>query len=142
MEALSYRAGRVIGQGRFAGIGLVGGGMKIAIKWATLATLFLLAACAFPMRDPSRLAAIKAESRLLMATKWPKSVVPRDRWPKMIASLEPDLAMVPPNGVDIIVKMHLDGGWGYYAPLSSRARLEPEGRFSDLGRGVYWRHPY
>lgn len=77
-----------------------------------------------------------------MATKWPKSVVPRDRWPKLIASLQPDLAMVLPDGADIIVKMHLDGGWGYYVPRNPRAQPEPEDRFSDLGQGVYWHHPY
>ena len=103
----------------------------------------LLGGCAFPTHDPSKLKAIEAESRILMARPAGASeTVPESRWPRAIASLDPELVYVFPDGVDIVVKGQMDGGWGYFVPRDRRTPPVPEAGYSDLGHGVYWHHPY
>ncbi len=109
-----------------------------------LATLALLAGCAFPTDDRSTLEAIRAESLILMKD-WPTRTyadVPKDRWPHAIAKLEPEIVIVTPDGVDIITKPYFDGGWGYFVPAEGHRPPEPAGRYSALAEGVYWFHPY
>lgn len=109
-----------------------------------LAALTLLTGCTRPTRDESALKAIKAESQILMVTQPTKTyaTVPKSRWPFIIASLNPEGVTVFPDGVDIVIKPYFDGGWGYFVPRSEREPPKPVGRFSELGQGVYWYHPY
>lgn len=112
--------------------------------FAALAALLLLASCAFPTRNPSVLKAIKADSEKLMRT-WSTTsggTVPKGEWPPSIAKLEPEFVTVYPDGVDIMTKPYFDGGWGYFVPRSDREPPEPAGRYSELGQGIYWYHPY
>jgi hypothetical protein len=111
---------------------------------ALLAPIILLAGCTGPTRDRSTLKAIKAESATLMAAHptGGNMRVPKSRWPHVIASLEPELVIVNPDGVDILAKPYFDGGWGYFVPRNERQAPQPEGRFSQLDRGIYWYHPY
>ena len=112
--------------------------------FAVLAALTLLTSCTRPTRDQSVLKAIKAESRMLMATRptTTYAAVPKRQWPPAIASLRPQSVTIFPNGVDIMTKPYFDGGWGYFVPPGKRGPPEPKGRFSAVGQGVYWYHPY
>jgi hypothetical protein len=113
-----------------------------AVLAIAVAALF---GCTRPTADKSTLKAIKAECQLLMKTQ-PIEIypgVPKSRWPQVIASLKPESVTVSQRGVDILVRPYFDGGWGYFVPRSKRD--EPPagwGRYSDLGQGVYWFHPY
>jgi hypothetical protein len=69
-------------------------------------------------------------------------VVPESQYLPVIASLEPVEVTVSRDGVDILTKPFLDGGWGYFVPRSARYRPNFPQRYSDLGEGVYWYHPY
>jgi hypothetical protein len=69
-------------------------------------------------------------------------LVPKSRWPRVIASLRPEFVSIYPDGVDIMTKPYFDGGWGYFVARNERKPPEPAGRFSALGVGVYWYHPY
>jgi hypothetical protein len=68
--------------------------------------------------------------------------VPKARWPRVIASLEPDFVSIHPDGVHITAKAYFDGGWGYFVPRRERHLPEPSDRFEEVGQGVYWWHPY
>ncbi len=68
--------------------------------------------------------------------------VPKDKWPHTIASLNPMWITIFANGCDIQIKPMFDGGWGYFVPRTKSIPPAHEGRFSDLGYGVYWYHPY
>jgi hypothetical protein len=118
---------------------------SIAAAFALLAALFLLGGCAWPTHDPRKLKAIRAEAQVLMKT-YPTRTdfvdVLKMRWPPVIARLEPELVLVAPDGVHILVKPYFDGGWGYFVPKNERELPDPPGRFSNLGQGVYWWHPY
>lgn len=110
---------------------------------AALTAFALLAGCARPTDDQSDLKAIKAESQALMTRiADTDAVVPRSRWPRVIASLNPKGVTVHQDGVDIMIKPYFDGGWGYFVPKDGRKAPQPEGRYSMLGHGVYWYHPY
>jgi hypothetical protein len=112
--------------------------------FVALAALTLLAGCAWPSRDPAVLKAIRAESELLMAT-WPadrREDVPQARWPRTIAQLEPEWVRVTPQGVDILVKAQMDGGWGYFVAPRHPTLGRPGRPMTDLGDGVYWYAPY
>lgn len=109
-----------------------------------LAALALLTGCERPTHDPAALRAIRAEAKTLMETQ-PADAdtsLPESRWPRVIASLEPDMVQVYPWGVEITVTAYFDGGWGYFVPLDDRVPPEPAGRFSKLEPGIYWYHPY
>ena len=111
---------------------------------AAPAALALLAGCAWSSLDQPELAAIRAESRTLMEAYPTQNYVtiPKSRWPVAIARLEPASVTVFPDGVDIMVKPYFDGGWGYFVPRSEGKPPTPAGRFSAVGQGVYWYHPY
>jgi len=103
----------------------------------------LLAGCAFPTHDPSKLKAIEAESRILVAeAAESKPSLPESGWPPVIASLDAEFVTVRAEGVDILVEPYFDGGWGYFVPKEGRDPAGPPGRYSYLGQGVYWYHPY
>jgi hypothetical protein len=126
--------------------------LRRGAAFAALAiALTLLTGCTRPTHDQSTLKAIKAESQILMLTEQPVTygtvpkvivTVPKSRWPRVIASLKPEWVTVFPDGVDIMIKPFFDGGWGYFVPRSEREPPEPAGRYSELGQGVYWYHPY
>jgi hypothetical protein len=90
------------------------------------------------------LKAIVEESRILMATYAGEEhvSVPEGQWPRTIASLKPDSVTVSGYGVDIMTKPDFDGGWGYMVPRDERIWKPWPERFSDLGQGIYWYHPY
>ena len=110
--------------------------MKNRAISALILMLAPLAACAFPTHDRSTLKQIQAEAGQLMADHWNGSV-PRDRLPKAIARLHPELVLANRDGVDIILKTDFDGGRGYYVPADGKAPPS----FSYLGEGVYWHSP-
>lgn len=110
---------------------------------ALLPILALLATCAQPTRDPSKIKAIRAESLELIAAgpTGAFTTAPKGGWPPAIASLDPDSVSVEPDGVDIMIKPSFDGGWGYYIPRDERNVPRNPGT-SPLGHGVYWHRPY
>jgi len=126
--------------------------LRRGAAFAVLAfALTLLAGCTRPTHDQSTLTAIKAESQILMVTERAVTfgtvtkaivTVPKSRWPRVIASLKPEWVIVDQDGVNIVIKPFFDGGWGYFVPRSEREPPEPAGRYSELGQGVYWYHPY
>jgi hypothetical protein len=112
---------------------------------ALLAALALLAGCAWPTRDQSKLKAIKAESEHLAATHpigpqgWTE--ISQSRWPPVIASLRPHSVTVHEWGVSISTKPYLDGGWGYHVSRYKRELPMPERCYSEPGEGVFWHGP-
>lgn len=102
--------------------------------------------CAFPhpTYDQATLNAVRAESLVLMAAKrtYVGPALPKGQWPPAISSLQPDFIIVSPDSVEIITKAFFDGGWGYHVSRDERDWPEPAERYSKLGRGVYWFHPY
>jgi len=114
------------------------------IRWLALATLALFLGCTRPIDDPSTLEAIQTEAQMLinnMPMKASESL-PRSKWPQVIASLNPESVTVHTDGVDVLIKPNFDGGWGYFIPINEEKILEPKGRFTTIGQGVYWYHPY
>lgn len=123
------------------GVKKIHSGVASAVLASALA---LLAGCERPTHDQSLLAAINAEARMLMLAHPAETstTVPKRQWPYAIASLEPERVTVYPDGVDISTKPYFDGGWGYFVSRDERESPEPTGRFSKLGQGIYWYHPY
>jgi hypothetical protein len=107
-----------------------------------LAAVSLLGGCAWPTSDAVKLAAIEAESRMLMKAFPHQAEVPQAQWPRAIASLEPDFVSIYADGVHITARADFDGGWGYFVPRQAGYVPEPAGRFRQLRKGVYWWHPY
>ncbi|WP_171905760.1 hypothetical protein [Sphingobium phenoxybenzoativorans] len=70
------------------------------------------------------------------------SIIPKGKWPRVIASLHPERVTVLTDGVDILIRPYFDGGWGYFVPSNERDIPEPVGRFARIDRGVYWYQPY
>lgn len=114
------------------------------ISWLTCAALGLLASCARPSHDETTLKAIEIEAQTLIRNSPVKAFTPisKSKWPRVIASLNPESVTVSTEGVDILVRPYFDGGWGYFIPLNEQALPEPKGRFANIGQGVYWYHPY
>ena len=79
---------------------------------------------------------------MLMRANPAGAEVPQSRWPRTIASLEPEFVMIDPDGVHIMTRAYLDGGWGYFVPRTVADLPEPRERFEEAGEGVYWWHPY
>ncbi len=92
-----------------------------------------------PKREPSALQAIHTESQVLLRTHAVGTVkdIPKSRWPRTLSGLAPENVEVSQAGVDILIKPHFDGGWGYFVPRDKHVRLEPAGRYRSLGHGVY-----
>lgn len=112
------------------------------VALAVVAALALLGGCARPTRDPVKLKAIKAEARTLLKTYPTDAEVSKARWPRAIASLEPEFVSINSDGVHITTEPYFDGGWGYFVPRRERSRPEPVGRFEDVGQDVYLWHPH
>ena len=112
---------------------------------AVLLVLAALGGCAWPTHDQSRLAEVKTEAALLVAQHpvnpqgW--ADIPREQWPRAIASLGPRDVTVFRWGVDVTTKPYFDGGWGYDIPTDKRDLPMPAQCYSDLGQGVFWHGP-
>lgn len=103
----------------------------------------LTSGCTWPTRDHSTLTAIKAESLALMrAHPGMNRPIPQHDWPRAIANLQPTFVSVDEQGVDIMMKPAMDGGYGYYVPKNAREVPDPPERYSKLDEGVYWYRPY
>ena len=116
----------------------------LRLTFAALAALALSRGCDWPTRDQATLKAVRAESLALMAA-YPNDThadVPKARWPRTIASLEPEIVWVDWDGVTIMTKPYFDGGWGYFVPVSESEPPEPAERYSKLADGVYWYGPH
>lgn len=112
------------------------------VALAVVAALALVNGCARPIRDPAKLEAIKAEAQLLLKAYPTDTELPEARWPRAVASLEPEFVSINSDGIHITMEPYFDGGWGYFVPRRERSLPEPAGRFEDVGQGVYWWHPY
>ena len=112
---------------------------------AVLLPLTLLSGCPpHPSYNPFVLDAIRAESRVLIATYPTTAIarVPDDRLPPVIASLKPESVTVHRWGVDIMTKPFFDGGWGYQVPRRDKRDLPmlPD-CYSEPSPGVFWHEP-
>jgi hypothetical protein len=124
----------------------VKGCLRIGLPIIILVVLAIYCAFPHPISNQTKLKAIAAESRLLMAThpikapeRW--ADVPEDQWPPAIASLHPELVVVHTWGVDILVKPFFDGGWGYHTGQSKQHLPMLEGCYSEVSQGVFWHGP-
>jgi hypothetical protein len=120
--------------------------LNTTITIAALSAMFLLGSCNRPISDPAKLKAIRAEAQALMNTHRPQQPsmwisVPKEHWPRAIASLRPEGVTVFPWGVDIRVKAGLDGGWGYEVPRRNSDLPMPEACYSEPSEGVFWHGP-
>lgn len=117
---------------------------SLVAGFATVAALTSLSGCARPTLDHSTLKAIRDESEILMKVHRVEAdeEVPQARWPRSIASIEPQMVSINSDGVYITTKAYFDGGWGYFVPRQQRALPEPVERFEEVGQGIYWWEPY
>lgn len=117
---------------------------SLVAGFATVAALTSLSGCERPTHDPSTLKAIRAESEILMKVYRAEAdaAVPQTRWPRSIASIEPQMVSINSDGVYITTKAYFDGGWGYFVPRQQRELPEPVERFEEVGQGIYWWQPY
>ncbi|MEO9131474.1 MAG: hypothetical protein ABI240_09720 [Sphingomonas sp.] len=106
--------------------------------------LALVAGCTRPTHDQAVLKAINGEAQNLMASQPAETPVrvPKNRWPRGIAGLNPEGVTIFSSGVDIKVKAEFDDDWGYFVPRNELESPEPRERFSAIGQGVYWYVPY
>ena len=114
------------------------------VRYAAFAAILALAGCTQPNRDPAKLRTIRSEAQILMAKRQARAFadVPTGQLPSGIANLHPNVVTVYSSGVEIEMKPYFDGGWGYFVPRGAGKLPEPAGRYSALGEGVYWYHPY
>jgi hypothetical protein len=120
--------------------------LSVGRVFAVLAALTLLTGCAFPTHNQSTLKAIKAESKVLMAThsiKSPKgwTEIPKNRLPPVIAGLQPYSVIINQGSVDILIRPDFDGGWGYEVPRNKRGLSMPIECYSEPSEGVFWHSP-
>jgi hypothetical protein len=109
-----------------------------------LAVAALTTGCTRPTHDHATLAAIKAESLVLMQAH-PTEIdhlLPKGDWPHVIASLQPKSVSVDQQGVNIVVKPAMDGGYGYYVLKKGRELPGPPDMYSKLDEGIYWYRPH
>lgn len=100
----------------------------------------------WPISDPVRLKAVRAEALSLMATYSPKpsrsyASLPKRQWPATIASLRPQIVLVDEQGVEILIKPFFDGGWGYQVTRDPRSLPMPRQCYSEVSPGVFWHDP-
>src|SRR5262249_25392078 len=107
---------------------------RTGMAFAAFVAVALLAGCTRPTHDQQVLKAIKAEAQTLMAAPppGPFESLPKYRWPRAIASLEPEFVNVRDDGVDIVTKPYFDGGYGYYIAKYEDEAPEPAGRYERL----------
>lgn len=72
---------------------------------AALAVLAFVSGCERPTHDRIKLAAIEAEAQMLMKASVDANV-DKARWPRTIASLEPEFVMINPDGVHITTRAY------------------------------------
>ena len=110
-----------------------------------LTMLMLLDGCPRPTHDSWTLQQVEGEARGLMATHpvdpakgWAE--VPKNEWPPIIASLDPEMVWRMHGGVRVIVKPFFDGGWGYFIPPRTD-HATPNPCYRRLSESVYWHDP-
>lgn len=115
--------------------------------------VFFAAACAMtiiwmwwrhtPTRSETKLLAISAEARGLMARGWTKDSnrLPTTLWPPTIAGLDPEWVGVSDWGVEVEIESYFDGGWGYDIVPAGKNPPMPIKCYENLGRGIYWHGP-
>lgn len=119
------------------------GWLRIAVPITFLIAIGLYSAFPHPVRDPSQLKALAAESRRLMAAHpiqapGQTAEIPRAEWPAAIAGLNPYAVTVHHGAVEIATKPSFDGGWGYGFAADKRDLPLPAACWSVLGHGIYW----
>jgi hypothetical protein len=119
-------------------------GMRGRLIFVSMIVAALTTGCTRPTHDRPTLAAIKTESAALMRAHPTKldHPLPPTEWPHVIASLQPTFVTIDQEGVDILVKPDFDGGFGYYVLKKGQPLPGPPKRYSKLGDGIYWYHPY
>jgi len=111
---------------------------------AGLTVVTLTTACTRPTHDQATLDSIKTEFLALMQTHPARThhALPKGEWPHVIASLHPTFVSVDEQGVDVVMKPALDGGYGYYVPKNGRSVPRPPEMYSQLDEGIYWYRPH
>lgn len=108
-----------------------------------VAAALTLGGCEWPTHNPAKLKEIRTEAHALMKAHPGQADIPPEQWPRAIAALEPEFVRIGPQGVHITTRAYFDGGWGYFVPTPRRGYVhEPGGRYKEVGRGIYWWHPY
>ncbi len=120
--------------------------VSYSIVFPVLAALALLSGCHRPTSDPVKLTAIETEAVALMAmhpATPPRHYtrVPKNQWPATIASLQPELVTVHKWGVDVLIKPHFDGGWGYHIVRQRRDLPMLDECYLEVSHGVFWHGP-
>jgi hypothetical protein len=123
------------------------GQLRNLIKADTMSfAILLLGGCTSPIADPVRLGAIESEARSLIAdhpirppNEWVD--IPMNRLPPTIAALGPEAVAVHHWGVDIMMKPHFDGGYGYAVPKNKIELPMPAQCYSEIHQGVFWHGP-
>jgi hypothetical protein len=112
--------------------------------FAGLAVAALPSGCTRPTHDRATLAAIRTESLTLMQAHPTNmnNLLPKEDWPRVIASLQPTFVDVGQEGVDIIMKPGFDGGYGYFVPKIGQELPGPPKGYSKLDNGIYWYRSY
>lgn len=111
-----------------------------------LSAMLALSGCTWPISDPVKLSAIRAEAEVLRKRhpiEPPRHWVnlPKSQWPPVIASLKPESVTVFQWGINISIKPYFDGGWGYHVSRSRRELPMLEGCYSEISDGVFWHGP-
>lgn len=114
--------------------------------FAVLGALVLLSNCPGPIFESSKLKAVDAESRQLMAAYVfdpadPWAELPRSQWPPAIASLRPKTVSVRREQVLIAIVPFFDGGWGYEVVRKKEDLRMPLECYLELPGDVYWHDP-
>lgn len=120
----------------------MGGCLRLGVPIIILMALAVYCAFPHPTHSETKLRAVAAESRRLMAA-YPvtPSDIPKSKWPPAIASLKPFSVTVHREMVDITTKPFFDGGWGYGFPPDKQDLTMLVECWSALGHGVYWHGP-
>jgi hypothetical protein len=97
-----------------------------------------------PTHDAAKLQEIASAAQTVLASHpaGAPQQLPPNQLPQGITRLHPQLVIAEAEGLEIVTKPYFDGGWGYYVRRPGRELPQPKARFSELGTGVYWFHPY
>jgi len=83
------------------------------------------------------------EGRALLGTKAVAKCadLSKARWPRTVASLDPEMVMVCKDGVYVTLRVFFAEEWGYFVPRDP-GRFHPKAgsdpAFTPLGSGVFW----